>query len=124
MTLRSSAHDDLLAIARRVRGAVQRDDADGLHSELSRLRTALMDHVQDERKQLDGLAPSAASVALDGQQRLLRLVTDVLLAPAGRGDDDCNCVVRAAEIELALRRQARLEATLLRSRPLAGGAGR
>lgn len=121
---RTSGHLDLLAIARCVRDAVERDDTEGLHAHLTRLRTAVMDHVDAERAQLDALPDPAAAVALDGQRRLLRLLTDVLFAPADRdGRDDCNCVVRAAEIELAVRRQAKLEAALLRRHPHARRAG-
>lgn len=118
-----ASHLDLLAIARRARAAVERDDSDVLHAALSRLRTALMDHVHSERHQLEALPPSSAAVALDGQRRLLSLVTDVLFTPADQaGDDECNCLVRAAEIELSLRRQAKLEAALLRRHPPARGA--
>ena len=112
-----TSHPDLLTIAGRVRGAVEGDDTDRLHAELSRLRAALMDHIHAERRQLDALPRSAATVALEGQRRLLRLVTDVLFAPADQEGADCNCLVRAAEIELALRRQAKLETTLLRRHP-------
>ena len=55
---------------------------------------------------------------VDGQQRLLRLLTDVLFTPTdGEEGDDCSCVVRVAEIELALRRQVRLEAAVAGRRP-------
>lgn len=118
MTGRAS-HLDLLAIARRVRGAVARDDTEGLHNELTLLRAAVMDHVHAERAQLDALHGSTASVAIDGQRRLLRLLT-----PAERdGADDCNCLVRSTEIELSLRRQATLEAVLLRHQPHPGTTG-
>lgn len=118
----AASHLDLLAIARRVRGAVEHDDTEGLHAELTRLRTAVMGHVHAERAQLVALPDSAAAVALDGQRRLLRLLTDALFDPADRGGDDCNCVVRAAEIELTVRRQAKLEAVLLRRHPTAARA--
>jgi hemoglobin len=111
----AAGHLDLLAIARDVRDAVERDDTDALHAELTRLRAAVMDHVHAERPQLDALTGSAAVVVVDGQQRLLRLLTEVLFTPTDQdGADDCNCLVRAAEIDLALRRQAKLEGALLR----------
>jgi hypothetical protein len=120
----AASHLDLLALAGCVRDAVERDDTESLHGALIRLRTALIGHVQAERPQLDALPDSAAAVALHGQRRLLRLLTDALFTP---GDDDgvhdCNCVVRAAEIDLAVRRQAKLEAALLRRHPDARNAG-
>jgi hypothetical protein len=120
----AASHLDLLAMARSVRDAVERDDTQGLHAALTCLRTAVMGHVHIERAQLDALPDSAAAVALDGQRRLLRLLTDVLFTSDDRdGLDDCNCVVRAAEIELAVRRQAKLEAALLRRHPHARSAG-
>jgi len=114
----ASRHLDLLEIARRVRAAVERDDTGGLHAELTRLRAAVLDHVHAERPELGALPDPAASIAFDGQQRLLRLLTDVLFSPAdGVAGDACNCLLRAAAIDLALRRQVRLEAALLRRYP-------
>lgn len=111
----AASHLDLVGIARRVHAAVERDDTEGLHAELTRLRAAVLDHVHAERPELGALPDPAASIAFDGQQRLLRLLTDVLFAPAD--GDPCTCLVRAAEIDRALRRQARLEAALLRRHP-------
>lgn len=107
------SHLDLIAIARDVRHAAKGDDTRRLHTALLRLRAALLEHVADEQKDLAALSDSTALVAGDGQRRLLRLITDVLFN--GRdANADCNCAVRAVEIDLALRRQARLEATLSR----------
>jgi hypothetical protein len=120
----AASHLDLLAMARCVRDAVERDDTAGLHAALTSLRTAVVGHVHAERVQLDALPDAAAAVALEGQQRLLRLLTDVLFTRGdGDGLDECNCVVRAAEIELAVRRQAKLEAALLRGHPYASSTG-
>jgi hypothetical protein len=120
----TASHLDLLAMARDVRDAVERDDTAGLHAALSSLRTAIVGHVHAERAQLDALPDAASAVALEGQRRLLRLLTDVLVT-CGDGDRgvEGNCVVRAAEIGLAVRRQARLEAALLRRHPHARRAG-
>ena len=119
----AAGHLDLLAIARRARSAVEHDDTEGLHVELTRLRSAVMDHVRAERAQLEALPDSAAAVALNGQRRLLRLLAEALFEPANRGGGErCNCLVRAAEIELAVRHQAKLEAALLRRHPHAGTA--
>jgi hypothetical protein len=115
------SHHDLLAIARAVRGAAIRDDIEHMHIQLARLRTALVHHLQAEGARLATAPGSAATVARDGQQRLLRLVDEVV---SGTGDDaGCNCLVRAAELEVALRRQAMLEVAVLDQRPLAGSGG-
>ncbi|GEM_PF-2782759 len=101
------SHLDLLCIATRVRAAAVAGDDDALHSELCGLRNALTEHLRAER--LD--APTNESVGrivLEGQQRLLRLVDGLLFGPRD-GVDDCNCLVRATEVDIALRRQARLE---------------
>ena len=120
----TSGHLDLLAIARCVRDSVERDHTEDLHAALTRLRTAVMGHVHAESTHLDALPGYSAAVALQGQRRLLRLLTDVLFAPDdSAGLDDCNCVVRAAEIELAVRRQVRLEVVLLRRHPQARSSG-
>lgn len=112
-------HLDLLSIARDVRRAAAGDDTRRLHSELTRLRAALMDHVASERRELDELPESTGRIAREGQRRLLRLVNDVLFNRSD-ANTDCNCVVRAVEIELALRRQARLETTIRRGVPRVG----
>ncbi|HEY8523711.1 MAG TPA: hypothetical protein VIL48_02025, partial [Acidimicrobiales bacterium] len=44
---------DLRAAARRLRAAVDRDDVDGLHAELTRLRTAVMEQVHAARPSAD-----------------------------------------------------------------------
>jgi hypothetical protein len=106
------SHLELLAVARAVRRAAVVDDTDRLHTELSRLRTNLVRHVHAERDMVSNLPAPAARVVGDGQRRLLRLLDELLFA----SDDDavagCTCLVRAAEVELALRRQARLEAKI------------
>lgn len=112
-----ASHLDLLAIAGGIRRATVSEDTDRLHGELTRLRTALIDHVHAERERLDVLPGMTSDVVRDGQRRLLRLLDDVLFSAAGDAADDCNCLVRAAEIEVALHRQAVLEANLLRRHP-------
>jgi hypothetical protein len=120
----AASHLDLLAMARCMREAVERDDTAGLHAALTRLRTAVVSHVHAEHPQLDALPDAAAALALEGQRRLLGLLTDLVFTRGdGDGVDECNCVVRAAEIELAVRRQAKLEAALLRRHPSARNAG-
>lgn len=108
-----ASHLDLIVIAGRVRRAAEHDDVDELHAELDRLRTALVDHLDGERKLVAELSGATAAIALDGQRRLLRLVTEALADQADPAA--CTCIVRSAEIELALRRQADLESTLLRA---------
>lgn len=105
------SHLDLLAIARDMRDAATEENTRGLHSALTRLRAALLEHVANEQDDLAALSDSTALIARNGQRRLLALVTDVLFSGSDAGAD-CNCVVRAVEIDVALRRQARLEAIL------------
>jgi len=113
-----TSHLDLLAIAARLRSAVERDDTEGFHAELIRLRASVMEHVHAEHALLDSLPGSTAAVVIDGQRRLLRLLSDVVFTPADPdGDHDCNCILRAAAIDLSLRRQAKLETTLLQRHP-------
>jgi len=107
-------HLDLLSIARNMRRAAAGDDTRRLHSELTHLRAALMDHIASEQGELDALPDSTGRIARDGQRRLLRLVSDVLFNNSD-ANGDCNCLVRAFEIELALRRQARLETAIRRA---------
>lgn len=105
-------HAQLVATAHALRRAVRDEDQEQVHGLLCRLRSELVPHVRDERPQLASTRASAGAVVLDGQRRLLHLVDDALL---GLGDDSdgCTCLVRAIEIDVALRRLVRLEATVL-----------
>lgn len=110
---RPPSHGDLIAIAHALREATIVGDSEQLHADLARLRTALVHHVSDEQTRMPDDLAATDSIIRDGQRRLLRLVDEVVFE-ALRDEPTCTCLVRAAEIELALRRQARLEATLLR----------
>jgi hypothetical protein len=52
-----------------------------------------------------------STLVTDGQHRLLRLVNELLFGPRAT-PEQCNCVLRAAEVDVALRRQAQLEAVV------------
>lgn len=105
------AHAALLATARQLRQAVIDDDTEQVHRLLCRLRAELAPHVVSEHDRLPLERGSLSAIVVHGQRRLLKLVDEALLGD-GEGDG-CNCLVRAVEIEIALRRQIRLEATVL-----------
>jgi hypothetical protein len=106
------SHVDLLAMARAVRRAAVNGPGEALRAELSRLRTGLVRHLLAEERPLSRLDGAVGRVTREGQERLLALVNDVL---GSTEDDDgtCNWIVRTAEFELRLRRQARLESAVL-----------
>jgi len=112
---RPPSHLDLLDVAREVRRAAVADDLTGVHRELSRLRTDLVSHLHAERDRLGSLAGATPVVVADGHRRLLRLLDDLLFRSGG-DTSECSCIVRSAELEVALRRQAKLEAVLLGER--------
>jgi hypothetical protein len=106
---------DLRGAARAIQQAAVDDDLDRLHLELSRLRTALVEHlhgVDDEHH----LSDTAHQIVRQGLERLLRFVDELIFVTDGH-DKDCTCLVRAAELQGLLTRQARLEDHLARSRP-------
>jgi hypothetical protein len=70
-----ASHFDLLAAARAVRQAAVADDTAVLHTELLRLRTDLVNHLDAEQEQVDRLPGAAPIVVRDGQQRLLGIST-------------------------------------------------
>jgi hypothetical protein len=107
-----ASHLDLLATARSLRRAAATDEPNRLRQELGRLRTDLIDQLRDEEEDIARLPGATQAVVRHGQQRLLRMIDD-LVATTGEADPDCACVVRCAGIEAALHRQARLEAGLL-----------
>lgn len=115
------SHLELLTVARAVRHAAISDDTDRLHVELCRLRTDLLLHLHAETEALSDLSTAAASVVADGQRRLLGLLDDLLFVSDDGRAEGCCCLVRAAEVEVALRRQARLEA-LVRDHGLLTGS--
>jgi hypothetical protein len=107
------SHLDLLSIAHDVRRAAIGDDTTTLHAELTRLRDALVQHLQAEQDDVEALPGTVAVVAHDGQRRILRLLNDALVGLSGDAAS-CNFLVRTAQIEATLVRQARLETNLLR----------
>jgi hypothetical protein len=106
------SHRELLSITAAARRAAVSGNRALVHAELARLRAALIRHLDAEEADLDALPGTAAIVAHDGQRRLLRLIDDID-GGVDCDQDGCNCLVRAAGIDVALRRQARLEANLL-----------
>jgi hypothetical protein len=116
-----ASHVDLVAASGALRRAAAGGDLDRTHVELVRLRSELVEHLHAELGAVSRLTGAAATVARDGQRRLLALLDD-LLADTCDGPDSCNCLVRAAEVGAALRRQARLEALVFAGhvRPEAG----
>lgn len=112
------SHDDLLAAARAVRAEALGEDGDRLRGALARLRDDLVHHVRAEEGHLATAPAAARAVVLGGQRRLLGLLEEAI------GDvRTCTCLVRTTELEVALRRQARLESILLGRVARARGAG-
>ena len=114
------SHPELLAVARAVRRAAVSDDTDRLHLELCRLRSALLVHVHAEREELSTLPAAEGAVVAEGQRRLLGLLDDLLYVGDDGRAEGCTCLVRAAEVEVELRRQAMLETLVRRHRMPAG----
>jgi hypothetical protein len=111
------SHLDLLTAARAIRRAAAEGDTEQVHTELTRLRNGLLAHVHAERHFVGSLPPPSARLVGDGQRRLLELVDAVILGADDGRDGGCACLVRAVEVDAALRRQARLERTV------SGGGG-
>lgn len=109
-----ASHVDLVAASGALRRAAASGDVDSTHTELVRLRSALVEHLHAELGAVPRLAGAAATVARDGQRRLLALLDDLLADTCDTCDalGTCNCLVRAAEVGAALRRQVRLEAAV------------
>lgn len=104
-------HLDLFTIAHSVRRAARDGDIDALHAHLEELRASLRDHIGGEPSGLSPNAGARGAVTSRGQQRPLSLL-DSLLAATEDAPEECRCLVRAVEVEAALRRQARLEAAV------------
>ena len=98
-----------------VRAATINDDAAALHDALVELRAALAAPSTDDTVATSG---TPAAVAETGRRRILDQL-DALLSRVGTDHHDCTCVVRAVELDLALRRQAKLDAVARRATALA-----
>lgn len=113
------SHDDLLSTARVLRSEALGEDGDRVRRALARLRADLVHHVRAEEPRLATAPEAARAVVVDGQRRLLGLLDGALVDVR-----TCACLVRTTELEVALRRQARLEAILLGRGARARLAGR
>jgi hypothetical protein len=105
------SHDDLLRLARAIQAAGIVDDLHELSRLAHHLRRALRRHIASERVSQQALPAPLRSVVFDGQDRLLRLAESI--GHDADGDRECACVRRGAELVVALRRQATLEARAL-----------
>ena len=108
----SLTHLDLLDGARALEQAALGNDLDAVHRELCRLRNDLACHVVSEGPKLQALSPVSRRVVLQGQERLRKLIDEVI-AGTPIGASECSCLVRAGDIVRSLTRQARLEVGLL-----------
>lgn len=106
------SHVELLSLARSVQTAAVVEDIPELVRTVHRLREGLRCHVASEREGQDHLPATLRAVVLGGQDRLLRLVEGIALDLDA--DRACACMRHAAELVVALRRQAALEAAALR----------
>lgn len=106
------SHDELLSLARTIQAAAVVEDIEELVRTVRRLREALRCHVASERDGQDHLPAALRAVVFGGQDRLLRLVDRISVDVDA--DGGCACVKYGAELVVALRRQAALEAAALR----------
>ena len=106
------SHVELLALARSVQAAAVVEDLSELARTVLSLREGLRCHVASEREGQDHLPAALRAVVFGGQDRLLRLVEGLALDLDA--DAACACLRHAAELVVALRRQAALEAAALR----------
>jgi hypothetical protein len=89
------SHLDLLAAARALRRAAVDGDPDIVHAELPRLRTQVMQHLHAEHDPVSSLTGALGQLVRDGQQRLLRVLGELLFGVEA-DDDTCTGIVRAA----------------------------
>ena len=104
-------HDELLRLARAIQAAAIVDDLHELSRRAQHLRRALRNHIEFERENQAPLPAPLRAVVFGGQDRLLRLAESI--GHDADGDRECACVRRGAELVVALRRQATLEALAL-----------
>ena len=102
------SHDGLLRLARAIQAAAIVDDLRELSRLAQHLRRGLRHHIESEREIQGPLPAPLRAVVFGGQDRLLRLAESI--GHDADGDRECACVRRGAELVVALRRQATLEA--------------
>lgn len=104
------SHLDLLYEARALHHAAISHEPDVLRARLTRLRSALIRHTQDERGAFVHRSPAAQQLIDRGQQQLLEHLDQIL----ARDDTDSSSRARVAELTYRLGRQVRLEAGIPR----------
>jgi hypothetical protein len=105
---------DVLALAGDIRRQASANDLDAVEVDLVELDAALrsLDLPEDDRP---NRYPGATAAVARGGRRRIRRIVDALLEASGNRDG-ATCVLQATRLELALRRQLRFEATVLRHR--------
>jgi hypothetical protein len=118
------SHVALLATSRELLYAIVGDDAEVLASVVSRLRVGLAAHIDAEDPLIDALPMRAQTAVRRGQQMLLVQLDDLSADLATVEDSGTGRrLSRAAALHLALRRQAVLEALVLRRQRRRRGIG-
>ena len=98
------SHDELLTLARKVEAAAADADRDRLEAASLRLYGALLDHVDNERPDLQRLPPTETRLLTRGQQRVLDEIAE--LAARSHTPGPCQCAARAADVLARLYLQA------------------
>lgn len=109
------SHVDLIAVSATVRRSALEPDPDRLLIALQCLSDIVGEHLQAEEEDLADLSDAMRSLVEQGQLRLLAII-DRLIAGAF-ANADINALFESAALDVALRRQARLEDALLRRLP-------
>jgi hypothetical protein len=109
------SHVDLVAMSAAVRQSALDGDRDGLLRALGSLRDVVTEHLLAEAPDFEALPDARRALVEQGHVRLLTLLED-LIAAAVNGAD-INPLFDTTELDVAVRRQARLEETLLRHAP-------
>ena len=111
-----ASHLDLIAAARALRRRAIDDTPEELHHGLSTLRNDLLLHLHAEDRDVDQLPGATPTVVREGQQAILRLIDDLILA-SEHGTAECSCLAGTAKVGAALRRQAKVESALVARYP-------
>ena len=99
-------HRSLLAKSRRVRDLASWGDQTQLRQEMDDFVTEVLLHLDEERALVERLSSFTGRLLRRGQERIVDRLLELDIEARGLGDDSCDCMKLATEVDVLLKLQA------------------
>jgi hypothetical protein len=96
-------HEALLTLVHKTEAAADDRDNERLETAAERLREAVVVHIDAERLDLLGLSQGECTKLLNGQQRVLSLLAELVSSARASRPRDCRKITQQLEAELSLQ---------------------